>query len=442
MFNERRNEVAALLDQAVKDMAGEPVYTTSPEDQKKTRDTLSRYFDFRQRALEDALKLLNDDSRNAKDQTDQWRKHLLKAGSEGSQMISDSIKDIKRKSVFVDIVARVAFLESVFFTRLAHMTLPDAMQGKLIEYRKQFEVEKKNLMQKWEDLIARDKGIDEKMDSATKQLFQVYQEGLKKVDAANTKTRENITTYVTGAHMADSAANPATPSLLEPVKIMMETINNFMVTSKEMSNRFDALFKSEESVVVILFGKTRASVKEFLEKTNLDKAKKEYESAEKEIQNVAKSMETKGMQEDALRFVNEGAKITRDHLEDFTKAYNEFVNAFKEIFIGPVGDRTVEDLVERQRWDWAKNEWQKLNIQSELKKIYDDAREWWAIDIDGLDEANRKKLEELLEAERKRLEPALREASDNSALDSLKLIMTIAKNDLVDKVKSLTGWNK
>src|SRR5690606_6152871 len=177
------------------------------------------------------------------------------------------------------------------------------------------------------------------------------------------------------------------------------------VTSKEMSNRFDALFKSEESVVVILFGKTRASVKEFLEKTNLDKAKKEYESAEKEIQNVAKSMETKGMQEDALRFVNEGAKITRDHLEDFTKAYNEFVNAFKEIFIGPVGDRTVEDLVERQRWDWAKNEWQKLNIQSELKKIYDDAREWWAIDIDGLDEANRKKLEELLEAERKRLEP-------------------------------------
>lgn len=442
MFNERRNEVAALLDQAVKDMAGEPVYTTSPEDQKKTRDTLSRYFDFRQRALEDALKLLNDDSRNAKDQTDQWRQHLLKAGSEGSQMISDSIKDIKRKSVFVDIVARVAFLESVFFTRLAHMTLPDAMQGKLIEYRKQFEVEKENLMQKWEDLIARDKGIDEKMDSATKELFQVYQEGLKKVDAANTKTRENITTYVTGAHMADSAANPATPSLLEPVKIMMETINNFMVTSKEMSNRFDALFKSEESVVVILFGKTRASVKEFLEKTNLDKAKKEYESAEKEIQNVTKSMETKGMQEDALRFVNEGAKITRDHLEDFTKAYNEFVNAFKEIFIGPVGDRTVEDLVERQRWDWAKNEWQKLNIQSELKKIYDDAREWWAIDIDGLDEANRKKLEELLEAERKRLEPALREASDNSALDSLKLIMTIAKNDLVDKVKSLTGWNK
>ena len=442
MFNERKNEVTALLDQAVKDMAGEPVYITAPEDQKKVRDTLSRYFDFRQRALEDALKLLNDDSRNAKDQTDQWRKHLLKAGSEGSQMISDSIKDIKRKSVFVDIVARVAFLESVFFTRLAHMTLPDAMQGKLIEYRKEFELEKKNLMAKWEDLIARDKGIDQKMDSATKQLFQVYQEGLKKVDAANTRTRENITTYVTGAHMADSAANPATPSLLEPVKIMMETINNFMVTSKEMANRFDALFKSEESIVVILFGKTRASVKEFLEKTNLDKAKKEYESAEKEIQNVAKSMETKGMEEDAHRFVSEGAKITRDHLEDFTKAYNEFVNAFKEIFIGPVGDRTVEDLVERQRWDWARNEWQKLNIQSELKKIYDDAREWWAIDIDGLDEANRKKLEELLEAERKRLEPALREASDNSVLDSLKLIMTIAKNDLVDKVKGLAGWNK
>src|SRR5690606_26091510 len=139
----------------------------------------------------------------------------------------------------------------------------------------------------------------------------------------------------------------------------------------------------------------------------------------------------KGMQEDALRFVNEGAKITREHLEDFTKTYNEFVNAFREICIGPVGDRTVEDLVEKQRWDWARTEWQKLNIQSELKKIYDDAGEGWAIDTDDMDEGNQKKLQAVLEAERKRLGPALRQAGDHSAVDSLKLIMTIAKHDLV-----------
>ncbi|HEY8510690.1 MAG TPA: hypothetical protein VIL31_01950 [Cyclobacteriaceae bacterium] len=443
MFNERKNEVNTLLDEAAKkDMESSRIFVTSPEEQKKIRDVLSRYFDFRQRALEDALKLLNDASRNAKDQTYEWRKHLLKAGSEGSQMLYDSIKDIKWKTTFTEVVARVAFQESVFFTRLAHMPLPNAMQGKLIEYRKEFEVEKKNLMQKWEDIVARDKGIDEKMDDTLKQLLKVYEEGLKRVDAANTKMRENVTKLVKAAETADSVLNPGTPTMFEPARVMLETINQFMVSSKEMASRFDALFKSEESVVVILFGKTRASVKEFLENTNLDTAQKEYYAAEKEIQDVAKGMQTKGMQEDALRFVNEGAKITRDHLEDFTKAYNEFVNAFREIFIGPVGDRTVEDLVEKQRWDWARNEWQKLNIQGELKKIYDDAREWWAIDAGGLDEANQKKLRELLEAERKRLEPALREAGDNSVLDSLKLIMTIAKNDMVDKLKRLAGYNK
>lgn len=439
MFNERKNEVNTLLNEAVAQMASEPVYITSPEDQKKIRDVLDKYFDFREKALETALTFLNDDSKNAKDQTDQWRKHLLNAGSEGSKMISDSIKDLQRKSAFADVVARVAFLESVFFTRLAHMALPDSMQGKLIEYRKEFETEKENLLDKWDDLVDKDEDIDEKIEEASKSLLEVYQEGLKKVDAANTQARENLTTYLKGTHIADEMTSPGTPSILEPVTRMMDAINNLMVSSKELASRFEALYKSEESVVLILFGKTRESVKEFLEKTNLEKAIKEYNEAERQIQDVAKSMETKGMQEDALRFVNEGAKATKAHLEDFTKAYNEFVNAFKEIFIGPVGDKTVEDLIEKKRWDAAKNEWMKLNIQTELKRIYDDAREWWAIDLGDQHPAVKEHVAKILEQERNRLEPALREAGDNSVLGALKIIMTVYKDGLVDKVKSLKG---
>lgn len=112
MFNARKNEVSALLDEAAKkDTESSRIFVTSPEDQKKIRDVMSRYFDFRQRALEDALKLLHDDSRDAKDQTYQYRKHLLKAGSEGSQMLFDSIKDAKWKTNFTEVVAKVAFQE-------------------------------------------------------------------------------------------------------------------------------------------------------------------------------------------------------------------------------------------------------------------------------------------------------------------------------------------
>ncbi len=439
MFNERKNEVNTLLNEAVNKMADEAVYVTSAEDQKKIRDVLDRYFAFRQKAMEDALKFLDDDSKNAKDQTDQWRKHLLRAGSDGSKMIYDVIKDVPRKSAFIDVVARVAFLESVFFTRLAHMSLPDAMQGQLIEFRKEFEKEQESLLDKWDDLVDKDEDIDEKIEQATKSLLEVFQKELSKIDSANTKVRENLTTWLKGIHIADEIKNPGTPSLFEPVTNMMDAINQLMVSSKDLSRRFEALYKSEEALVVVVFGKTRESVKDFLEKTNLEKAIKGYTDAERQLQDIAKSMETKGMQEDALRFVSEGSKSTKSHLEDFTKAYNDFVNEFREIFIGPVGDKTVEDLVEKKRWDAARNDWMRLNIQTELKRIYDDARDWFAVDLGEQNPIIKEHVGKIIEQERKRLEPALREVGDNSVLDALDIVMTVAKDSLVDKVKRLKG---
>ncbi|MCB0374715.1 MAG: hypothetical protein KDD04_02225 [Sinomicrobium sp.] len=441
MFTARAAEVEKILDDALSKMADTPRAFFMPvAQQEEIRDKLDRYFDFRQKALEEALKLLNNDSVTAKEQSDKWRKHLLGKGSEGAKMIADSIKDIKRSSLFKDEVARIGFSESVFFTRLAHMQLPNAMQGKLIEYRREFEEEKKKLLDKWKDLLDKDKGIDSKMDETTNKLLQLYKEGLKKVDAANTKARENLTKYLKAAHVADEATSPGTPSILEPVNAMMSQLNIFMTSSKELAKRFEALYKSEETVVVILFGKTRAGVKEFLEKTNLDKALDEYEEAGKKCLDVANSFKSAGQKADAVKFVTESARVTKKHMEAFTKAYNDFVNAFRGIFIGPVGDRTVEDLVEKQRWDYAKNEWQRLNIQTELKKMYDDAREWWAVDLDDLHPAVKEHVEKLLEKERKRLEPALREAGDNSVLDALKQMLTIEKMLLVDKIKRLKGW--
>lgn len=437
MFNERKNEVKAWLDAAASQMASEGVYITSPEDQAKIREVLDKYFGYREKALEEALTFLNNGNDSADNLTSQWRKHLLEAGSNGSSMISDALKDLKNQSVFADVVWKTAFQESVFFTRLAHMPLPDSLQGRLIAYRKEFEIEKESLQDKWEDLVGKDEDIDEKIDEASQTLLRVYKENLLKVDAANTKARENISKWLKTAHLADEATSPETPSLLEPVNMMMEALNQLRVTSEDLARRFDALYRSEESVVVFLFGKTRESVKQFLEKTNLDKATKEYAEAEQTLKSVSATMETKGMQDDALQFVNEGTKITKAHLEAFTEAYNEFVDAFKEIFIGPVGSKTVENLVEKQRWDAAKNEWVSLNIQTELKKIYDDAREWLSVDLGEQSEAVKEQVRKLLEQERNRLEPALKEAGDNSTFEALKILMTVYKDQLWDKIRGL-----
>ena len=185
-----------------------------------------------------------------------------------------------------------------------------------------------------------------------------------------------------------------------------------------------------------MFGNTRKSVKEFLEKTSLEKGQKEYNDAEKLALDSAKSMLSTALQEDAGLFVKEATDRTKLTMQLFAGAYNVFVDAFKEIFIGPVGDRTVNDLINKERWDWAKNEWKNINIETELKKIYDDSREWINLDLFGLDDEMKSQVEEALAKEREILELALKQAGDPGLLDTIKNYSTLIKDLVSSKIKS------
>ena len=96
----------------------------------------------------------------------------------------------------------------------------------------------------------------------------------------------------------------------------------------------------------------------------------------------------------------------------------------------------MNDLINKQRWDWAKNEWQNINIETELKKIYDDSREWVDLDMYELDDETKAEVEKVLANERERLDIALKQAGDPGMLDKLKLYLTLAKDLVYSKIKS------
>lgn len=432
MFNKRKDEVHGRLNEAVKNMTGREI--TSLKDQEAITDAVNKYFYFRQKTLEETLNFLKDDTKTAEQQRDRWENHLHSKGSEGVQLLSDCIKD-KRPTLFTIAISEVVSQESVFYLKLANLLLPDVMKGKLLEYRKQFETEKESLQDKWEKLIADNSGVNATIDDTAEELLNVYKEGLKKVDAADVKLREDLTLLLNIAQTVDES-QPSPPSILTPISLMVEALNHFRTNSEVLASRFDQLYKSEETVAVIMFGNTRKSVKEFLENTNLDKAQRDYYEAEKHAQDNAKNMLTRGQQEDALLFVTTSTEITKLTLRAFTDVYNSFVDSFKEIFIGPVGDRNVNDLIKKERWDWAKNEYQNLNIQTELKKIYDDSREWVDLDLFKLEPEKKEQIEALLKKERERLELALNRAGDVSLLDSIKLFLTISKITMFSKIKN------
>ena len=93
-------------------------------------------------------------------------------------------------------------------------------------------------------------------------------------------------------------------------------------------------------------------------------------------------------------------------------------------------------MINKERWDYSKNDWQLINIETELKKIYDDSREWVNLDIYELDENTKDEVEKVLNAERERLELALKQAGDTGIMDKLKNYYTLSKELLTSKIKN------
>lgn len=437
MYFKRKAEVQKRVKDARSQMSMPELSVKDQEEFKNAEAALETYFNSRQKILEDALLFLSDESKTVEQQRIRWENHMNARSSEALRVLIEFLK-YKKESLLVTVISEIMSQESIFFMKLSNMQLSSVMFAQLLEYRKQFEIEKKNLKDKWEELKNENLKLNGDIEAASAKILEVYKEALGKAGTYKDTIRNNLKLFFTGLTAVGKVTGTVKmpPGFKEAVSLFSASLKAVMPSSKELSGRLDRLYRSEESVTVIMFGNTRKCVKEFLEKTNLDKAQKDYYEAHKHAQQVAANMLTDGQKEDAAIFVRIAEEITRKTLTSFTDAYNGFVNDFKEIFIGPVGDRTVKDLIKKDRWDWAKDEWRRMNVQAELKKIYDDNRDWIDVDVFDITPEVKDQIKAALKEERERLDLALSEAGDRSILETLGLFLTIQKESIESKIKS------
>lgn len=434
MYPNRKEEVHKRLTEAAQIMTGRQI--SSKKDQAEIRTAVEQYFYARETALEEALELLKNSRKSTAEMREGWNQHLSRKSTEAGTLLIECIKGkLNKPTFFTDVISETITQESVFFVELTKLSLPDTMQGKLLDYRIEFETEKKKLLETWKKLLADNNSINNNINEAAQQLITAYKTGFNNLALSQTNLKNQIKTLILAIRAA-AGADISMPNLQGPITSMVETLKGFMITSKDLTYRFEHLYRSEETVAVIMFGNTRSSVKEFLEKTNLDKAQKEWDEAARQADGVAKNMLTNGQKADALLFLEAGKRIAKKSFVEFTNEYNSFVNEFKEIFIGPVGDRTVNDLIKKERWNSLRDEYTALNIQTELKKMYDDNREWIDVDLFELSYETKKLIDESLKKERERLDLALKQADDPGILDSIKMYFTISKDNWFAKIKN------
>jgi hypothetical protein len=404
--------------------------------------TAKDHLDHRDRDLAGALRILRDvstSSGTAKEQKEKWTRHFKEAAHRAAKRFTDSLdSDEKKWKPFPAFVGDLAHQEAHFLRLLAGLPLAET-QGRILEWERQFVEERKKLQDKWRALDQRDRSADQQMEAIMKSLRESYERVLKEVANTHGRAQRAMRDFIKGMGVVDTALNPGTPSWWRDVyDEYLDRVDLHVTTVEEYRKRYREAFKREETTL-ILFGETRAAVRSFLKKTNLEGAKEALEKAHKASVDMAGKALTPAQKADAQRFVNDVYRDVKRTLDRFETAYNALIDEFAGIFIGPVGDRTVEDLLEVRRWNSHQSELTRINIQTELKRYHDEAREWFGVSLGGLDPAVRKHIEKQMKKDLERLSLAVKKAGDQTHLSAAVFLATFLRPKLLERVKQSKG---
>lgn len=348
------------------------------------KSALHNYIDFRNKALDDLVKMLGgfSNSITEKDQAKKWKTEVTNRGKAAFKMISDL--DDNEESVLNVFTLAVATQEADFFHKIASMEY-GAIQGFLCESAATLYQERKNLGGKWSSTENSAKSLNERSERAGKQMLEAFEEALKELGKANRRAAELVATGLLAWKKYQDAKTGGEPGLPDVFEDAEKRTNSLVSTAEDVADLYEDNFKSKETTL-ILYGNNRDAVRKFLDKTNLELALKRTDAAKKAAEGLAGDMLTKGQEDDAKAFVSEANKAIDGPMNNYEKGFNDFVKEFKGIFIGPVGNKTLDNLLKGNFWEYTENSFKRLNFESELKKYYDEAEDMFSIPLDGLDD--------------------------------------------------------
>ena len=402
---------------------------------------LSSYIDWRDRALQEGLQILKEESTSitASGQRDKWSSHFSKAGQEAAKTILDSVKDYDKKAPNLRKFAEdVAGQELQFFAQVGSAPLA-WFQGQVQQYTLEFYKEMNNLEGKWKALGDQDRSVDDKVRESSKQVLTLFQDTVKEFINKERGLEEDTRVLVKKLKDAPSGTVPSSVKYpLQVVDWFLERLTALRKSTDEYAQKMQESYRYEETVVV-MFTQTREMVREFMEKTNLETAIREYNDSYKNSLDMANQCPTPRQRDDAKKFIEKGIYEVKKFLDKFNEEYKEFVDNNRGIFVGPVNEKTLEELLEIQERKKTWIEMEQFNIQTKLRELHQHCIAIFEVDLEGLSEEQKKEMIEFLKSEVERLGRGIIAASDDTVWDRLKTFFTLSQMALADKVSSSKG---
>jgi hypothetical protein len=403
---------------------------------------IEKYFDWRDGKLQDSLAMLKEESSSPSGDAAQgkWSEYFARCASDGTKMVTDAPKDSDVLAPELRRYAQsAATQEAAFFGQCGRMPLA-RMAAEAQRYTQLFHDEADKLEEKWEAFGESDRSIDEKVEDVVRQLDQLFEETVAKVVAEQRRVAELAAKveFDPSKPVPDTALSAVVAIAKMGVQAIMQTLQRFQVAASAYGDAL-AQRQYDEGTIVFAFTQVREDVRQFMSRINFDVAMRGYNEAVATAQELAGACPTSGLQKDAKLFASTAAATVQPHMDRFKSGFEDFMHDLKDVFVGPVGDRTVEELVELSRSTASWDELQRLDLPNRLDAAFQDCERTWVMNVEGLSDNDKEALRDVWKKELDELGKGIVDAKQDRIHDHLKLYLKEKKAELAARLRDSRG---
>lgn len=401
------------------------------------------YIEWRDDQLDDGLAVIKQaysSSATGESMDDEWTDFFLARGREASDRLTKRAEGLDVRVPELKAYARrLATEESQFWVQLAMAPLARAA-GDLAWQHRDLDVECDRLEDKWEALGDQDEDIDEKIESTLQEIRELFEEVTEKLVAE----QRGLIAKVEAVRLQPK--DVPTGSFWNAVGLLLKGAATVIFTHTETLKSGTAAYLSTltnlhqmQEGVAVLFTNMREDVRTYLEQRRLATATETFNDATSEARDLAARCPTPGQREDALRFVERVVDEVEPIIDAFELSYKRFVDTHREIFVGPVGPKAIEQLIEPDVRDRAFDAIDDFDLERRLQELVDTNAPTLFVDVEGVTEDDKEKIREIFMVEWRKLGEGLIAVKDDHLGDRVVQVGRDFVAKVTAKVKDSKG---
>lgn len=405
---------------------------------------LEDYVEWRDDQLDDGLEIIRQaysSSETAESMDDEWSEFFLARGREASDRLTKRADGLDNHVPELKAYARrLATEESQFWAQLAVAPLARAA-GDLAWQHRDLDVECERLEEKWESLLEdQNEDLNEKIESTLNEVHELFEEV---VEELVTEWR-GLIAKVEGVRLKPS--DVPTGSVANAVGLILKGAATVIFTYTESLRSGTTAYLSTltnlhqmQGGVAVLFTNVREQVREYLEQRRLETATETFDDAASDARDLAGKCPTPGQREDALRFTERVIDEVEPIIDAFELSYKRFVDTHREIFVGPVGPRAIEALIEPDVRERGLDAIADFDLERRLMALVDMSAPTIFVDIEGLSDDDKERIREIFLVEWRKLGEGLVAVKDDHLDDRLVQVGRDFVSKVVETMKSSKG---